>query len=84
MMTTFLGITLPHSKSALPVMGSGMRKYLFFRYAAGSEPGGKPFCSSPNRGNNYIGMTFDDFGSVSHCVVRTSGKITMAFSSGLG
>lgn len=82
-MTTFLGITLPHNKSALPVMGSGMRKYLFFRYAVGSESGGKPFCSSLNRGNNYIGMTFDDLG-VSHCVVRTSGKTTMAFSSGLG
>lgn len=80
-MTTFLGTVLPHNKSALPVTGSGTRTNTCsagMHLAKNQE--GSP--DAPLSAQEII--LLEIFGSVFHCAVRASGKITMAFLCSLG
>lgn len=58
-MSAFLGTALPLNKSALPVMGSGTRKYLLFRYASGQASGGKSWCSTFTKPNLSLGNIWE-------------------------
>lgn len=69
-MSAFLSTPLPHNKSALPVMGSGMRKSFSGMQLAAHQQ------DSP------CNFRLWKFMGVSHCALKTSGKITIEHQDG--